>query len=72
MRSDCDREAATDYFEFLDELRASGTTNMFGARPVLMQQFGLDGELAKSVLAAWMETYKRNVSVSDRVAQAYT
>ena len=30
------------YFEFLDELREAGQTNMFGAIPYLQNKFGLE------------------------------
>lgn len=29
----------TEYFEYLDDLRESGETNMFGARPYLQGEF---------------------------------
>jgi hypothetical protein len=32
-------------FDFLDNLRDSGVTNMFGARPYLERQFGLDNRI---------------------------
>lgn len=31
----------TEYFEYLDELRESGVTNMFGAAPYLVSEFGI-------------------------------
>jgi hypothetical protein len=46
------------YFEYLDELRESGITNMYGARPYLMDEFGLDLHTAASVLSAWMESFE--------------
>ena len=48
-----------EYFEFLETLRNSGITNMFGAVPYLQREFGLDRHEAKDVLMAWMESYKR-------------
>ena len=48
-----------EYFEFLETLRSSGITNMFGAVPYLQQEFGLDRYKARDVLLAWMESYKR-------------
>jgi hypothetical protein len=47
-----------EYFEFLETLRSSGVTNMFGAAPYLQREFGLDKYAAKDVLMAWMESYK--------------
>jgi hypothetical protein len=39
---------------FLDELRGDGTINMFGARPHLMDEFGLEKHEASKVLSDWM------------------
>ncbi len=45
------------HLDFLDELRESGVTNMFGARPYLMRDFGLDKETAKDIFTYWMESF---------------
>lgn len=50
-------EQMQEMFEYLDELRESGETNMFGARPYVERQFGLDKKVAGKVLAKWMETF---------------
>jgi hypothetical protein len=47
-----------EYFEYLEMLRESGETNMFGASPYLQQAFGLSRYEAKDVLLEWMKTYK--------------
>lgn len=48
------------YYDFLDGLRETGKTNMFGATPYLLNQFHeLDEALAKKVLADWMETFSK-------------
>jgi len=44
-----------EYFEFLDNLRDSGETNMFGAAPYLQEEFGLDRHEARDILKQWME-----------------
>lgn len=44
-------------FRFLELLRRSGVTNMFGAAPYLQSVFGLNSENSKKTLSAWMETY---------------
>ena len=50
------------YFAYLNQLRESGVTNMFGAVPYLQEHFP---ELAKNrdtavqVLKAWMEAYRK-------------
>lgn len=47
-----------EYFSYLDVLRESGVTNMFGASPYLQREFGLDRREAQKVLKAWMESFK--------------
>ena len=47
-----------EYYEFLDNLRESGVTNMFGARPYLMEEFiGLSIVEANEILTSWMKTF---------------
>jgi hypothetical protein len=46
-----------EHLEYLDELRESGETNMFGARPYLINEFGLDKQEAASVLSYWMSSF---------------
>lgn len=43
--------------EYLDELRDSGETNMFGASAYLERDCGLDRQDAKDMLANWMQTF---------------
>jgi hypothetical protein len=47
-----------DYFDYLDALRESGVTNMFGAAPYLMDEFGLTRYQAKDVLLEWMQSFE--------------
>lgn len=43
---------------YLDKLRESGKTNMFGARPYLMDEFeDLNKDEATKTLMYWMETF---------------
>jgi len=49
------------YFSYLNVLRDSGVTNMFGASPYLQNEFGLSRGEAKKVLAAWMNSFKETV-----------
>ena len=46
-----------EYYEYLDNLRESGVTNMFGASKFLEYEFGLDRYEAKDILLAWMQQY---------------
>jgi len=43
--------------EYLDELRESGETNMFGAGQYLVWEFGLDKNEARKVLGEWMDSF---------------
>lgn len=42
------------YFKFLDALRESGVTNMFGAAPYLAGAFTLSNSEAREILQEWM------------------
>jgi len=44
------------YFKYLDDLRESGETNMFGARPYLQRRFGLEAKEAGAILSEWMKS----------------
>ena len=39
------------YLEYLDRLRESGDTNMFGAAPYLAEEFDLELSFARQVLS---------------------
>ena len=45
------------YWIYLENLRRSGVTNMFGAAPYLAEEFDLDMAEARKILAEWMENY---------------
>jgi hypothetical protein len=56
-----EKEDIKIYFDFLEELRESGQTNMFGARPYLQAVFpDLSDVQAKVILVKWMESYRVN------------
>ena len=46
-----------EYFEYLDQLRESGVTNMFGATPYLIEEFGVDKSTARRILTEWMRSF---------------
>ena len=51
-------EYVTDeHLDYLDDLRESGETNMFGARPYLIEEFGLGKKIAGDILQYWMESF---------------
>lgn len=47
-----------EYFEFLDDLRDLGITNMFGAAPYIQEEFGITKQEAKAILKEWMASKK--------------
>jgi hypothetical protein len=52
-----DQNAVIDMFSYLEGLRESAVTNMFGASPYLAKQFKIQKEFADMVLVGWMDTY---------------
>lgn len=58
------------HFKFLDELRESGDTNMFGAAQYLAPEFALDKKEARRILTAWMKTFDGKSSAEERCQRA--
>ena len=50
------------YFDYLDQLRESGITNMFGASPYLQEAFDLDRYEAKDILLEDRKSTRLNSS----------
>ena len=46
------------YFEYLNDLRDSGVTNMFGAAVYLQRDFGLSRQESRDILLKWMQSFK--------------
>jgi hypothetical protein len=46
------------YFRYLDDLRESGVTNMFGSPAFLSETFGLRMSEARTVVGEWMRTFE--------------
>ena len=46
-------------FRYLDDLRVSGKTNMFGAVPYLVKAFNITKYDAQRHLIKWMETFEK-------------
>lgn len=46
-----------EWFSYLDELRDSGVTNMFGAAPYLDRAFGMGIVDARQILTDWMAIF---------------
>jgi hypothetical protein len=60
-------------FEYLDGLRESGITNMFGAVPYLAEHIGdttRRQQASRDILSAWMETYSGEIAVEVRASVA--
>jgi len=51
-----------DHLEYLDALRESGATNMFGATPYVESTFGMSRKEAMAVLMYWMNTFSERHS----------
>jgi len=51
-------EVRQDHLEYLDKLRESGVTNMFGAGAYLQREFGIGAEEARQILKYWMQTFE--------------
>ena len=49
--------ARQEHLEFLDRLRESGVTNMYGAGRYLVEAFDLTRADAAEVLGHWMRTF---------------
>jgi len=45
------------HLEFLDVVRESGETNMYGAGPYLIEQFGVSRVESREILGYWMKTF---------------
>lgn len=48
------------YNDYLESLRQSGVTNMFGAGVYLENEFGLSKKDARQVLLDWMQSYQKD------------
>ena len=46
-----------EVFMFLDDLRSTGSTNMFFAAPYIEEVFGVDRRVARDLLKEWMKTF---------------
>ena len=58
-------------FAYLDALRESGVTNMFGASPYLVEEYDLSQREAKVILVCWMQSFDRNASADVRAEKVW-
>ena len=54
-----------DYFDYLDDLRASGETNMYAAPAYLERTFGMGHEEAVKVWTRWFNTRRAASETGD-------
>lgn len=53
---------------FLDAVRKAGIVNMFGAAPIIQEQFGISKREARDFLLTWMDTFSERVRNGEVVA----
>jgi hypothetical protein len=53
------------YYNYLNELRDSGKTNMFGASSYLQDEFDLSRYEAKDILMSWMKSFSAEASKTE-------
>jgi len=46
-----------EHLEYLDDLRESGVTNMFGAGPYVQKEFMLNKDEARDIVLYWMKSF---------------
>ena len=51
-----------EVFLYLDELRESGETNMFGAAPYVAQHFECGKHMSRKYVASWMKNFNKRRS----------
>ena len=49
-----------EHLLYLDELRESGETNMFGATSYIVDEFEVKKDLARKILQYWMESFGKD------------
>jgi hypothetical protein len=49
-----------EVFYFLNDLRESGVTNMFGATPYIVDEYPMDKKQASEILSKWMKLFNEN------------
>ena len=47
-----------EVFEYLEQLRESGITNMFGSVSFVMNEFGMEERQSVKLVSEWMKTYR--------------
>ncbi len=55
----------TKVFTYLNALRKSGITNMYGASPYIQETFSFDRDKAIKLLSLWMKNFKADGNYKD-------
>jgi hypothetical protein len=58
-------EQEKEVMEFLNLLRNTGATNMFGATPYIMQEFDIPKQEASKLLVLWMDNFNEEGKYDD-------
>jgi hypothetical protein len=53
-------EQEQEVLEYLNDLRDSGDTNMFGASPYVESRFGIDRNESRKLVSLWMNNFKED------------
>jgi hypothetical protein len=61
-------EQEEEVLNYLNDLRESGITNMFDARPYIIENFIVDEEEAKRLLMLWMKNYNSDSNYKEVTA----
>jgi len=54
-----------EHLEYLDDLRESGETNMFGAPAYIEDDFGVTKKEAREITSYWMATFEERQNGND-------
>lgn len=54
-----------EVLEFLNMLRNTGVTNMFGAGPYIQEEFGVDRRESHRLLSLWMDNFNEKGDYSE-------
>jgi hypothetical protein len=49
-----------EVFEYLNDLREIGITNMFGATPYIVEEYGIEKKEASRILSKWMDMFNES------------
>lgn len=53
-------EQEKEMFDYLNDLRRNGSTNMFGATPHLVEGFNIGKNEARNVVSKWMKNFNKD------------